>query len=223
MPQAGLYFPHATADCRRDYDPGMKNLPVVPTTTPVQLGRRLRAIRERSRLTVEQLARYSGLSKGFLSRVERDLTSPSVASLVTICQVLRVAPGDVLNAPDVTLVRLDEAPHISLGGDGIVDQLLSPPGQQDLQIVRATVAPGGHGESEKYTMDCEVEALHVISGSFTLITESEEYSLQAGDTVTFPGTEPHTWANPGQNEAIVHWILCGRRSPRSLPASTSVP
>lgn len=223
MYRAGLYFAQATADCRRDYDLGMKNLPVIPDSAPVQLGRRLRAIRERSRLTVEQLARYSGLSKGFLSRVERDLTSPSVASLVTICQVLRVAPGDVLNSPDVTLVRLDEAPRISLGGDGIVDQLLSPPGQQDLQIVRATVAPGGHGESVKYTMDCEVEALHVVSGSFTLITESEEYSLRTGDTVTFPGTEPHTWANPGEEEAIVHWILCGRRSTQPMPASAPAP
>ncbi|WP_261624971.1 helix-turn-helix domain-containing protein [Nesterenkonia marinintestina] len=199
----------------------MKSVPEMRRPAPAALGRRLRSLRERRRLTVEQLADYAGLSKGFLSRVERDLTSPSVASLVSICQVLRVSPGEVLDTPEPTKVSLSEAPMISLGGDGITDRLLSPPGQHDLQLVRAVVAPGGVGESDMYTMDCEVEALHVISGSFVLKTEHGEYALQAGDTVTFPGTEPHTWENPGDEEAIVHWILVGRRSSSTLPLDTT--
>lgn len=200
---------------------GMKSVPQLQRPAPAALGRRLRALRERRRLTVEQLADYAGLSKGFVSRVERDLTSPSVASLVAICQVLRVSAGDVLDTPEPTMVRLTEAPLISLGGDGITDHLLSPPGQHDLHLVRAVVAPGGVGESEMYTMDCEVEALHVISGSFVLKTEHGEYRLGEGDTVTFPGTEPHTWENPGEEEAIVHWILVGRRSSSTLPLDTA--
>ncbi|MDN6680524.1 MAG: helix-turn-helix domain-containing protein, partial [Yaniella sp.] len=78
----------------------MKSLPIEPMRTPTALGRRLRAVREQNRLTIDQVASFTGLSKGFLSRVERDLTSPSVASLVAICQVLGVPPGQMLEVPE---------------------------------------------------------------------------------------------------------------------------
>ncbi|WP_369792948.1 helix-turn-helix domain-containing protein [Kocuria sp. ZOR0020] len=46
-------------------------------------------------MTVEQLAAAAELSKGFVSRVERDLTSPSVDALVRLCRALRVEVGEV--------------------------------------------------------------------------------------------------------------------------------
>ncbi|EFG80388.1 helix-turn-helix domain-containing protein [Corynebacterium ammoniagenes] len=61
----------------------MKTLPIQPVPSDIALGRRLRALRERRHFTLEQVAERTGFSKGFISRVERDLTSPSVQSLVT--------------------------------------------------------------------------------------------------------------------------------------------
>ena len=190
----------------------MKSLPIQPTGTGQALGRRLRELRQDRHLTMDQVAEFAGLTKGFLSRVERDLTSPSVTSLIAICQVLGVAPGEVLDAPELSVVRLADAPRVSLGGEGITGQLVTPPGQRELQVIRAVVAPGGRGESDLYTVDCTVESLHVIDGPFTLVTPDGELTLQSGDTVTFPGTEPHSWQNPGDGAAVVLWILAGRRS-----------
>ncbi|HEY4615450.1 MAG TPA: XRE family transcriptional regulator [Citricoccus sp.] len=189
----------------------MKSLPIQPLRDQPAIGRRLRALRQERRLTMDQVAAFTGLTKGFLSRVERDLTSPSVASLVTICQVLGVTPGEVLDSADVALVRLETAPRVSLGGEGITEQLVTPPGQRELQVIRAVVAPDGRGESDLYTVDCSVETLHVIQGPFVLVTQDGELELQSGDTVTFPGTEPHTWHNPGDRDAVVLWILAGQR------------
>lgn len=190
----------------------MKSLPIQPVGTGQALGRRLRELRQDRHLTMDQVAEFTGLSKGFLSRVERDLTSPSVSSLVTICQVLGVSPGHVLDAPELSLIRLDQAPRVSLGGQGITEQLITPPSQRNLQVIRAVIEPGGRGESELYTVDCEVESLHVMQGPFTLRTPDGEMTLESGDTVTFPGTEPHSWSNPGDASAVVLWILAGRRS-----------
>lgn len=188
----------------------MKSLPIQHTVAEPSIGRRLRALRQERRLTMDQVAEFSGLTKGFLSRVERDLTSPSVASLRAVCQVLGIAPGQVLDAPETLVVRLDSAPRVHLGGDGITELLLTPPGRRDLQLIRAVVAPGGRGETELYTMDCEVESLHVLSGSFVLRTLGGEIALEAGDTASFSGSEPHSWANPGDREAVVLWALAGR-------------
>lgn len=187
----------------------MKSLPIEPMQTPTALGSRLRAVREQRRLTIDQIASFTGLSKGFLSRVERDLTSPSVSSLITICQVLGVPPGQMLEAPEVQMVTLSDAPAVSLGGEGITEKLLTPPGQRNVQIIHAVVEGGGRGEEELYTMDCIAESLHILEGEFVLVTSDEEFHMNPGDTVTLPGSEPHSWYNPSEATAKVLWILTG--------------
>ncbi|MDJ0319423.1 helix-turn-helix domain-containing protein [Pseudarthrobacter sp. PS3-L1] len=185
----------------------MKALPVEPSNAPVAIGSRIRAARQSQRLTIEQVAAATGLTKGFLSRVERDLTSPSVASLVTLCQVLSVSVGDLFAAPQTHLTRRDEGPRISLGGHGIVERLLTARSERRVQLIQAVIEPHGRGESELYAVDCDVDVLHVISGSLRLVMSQEEYSLLAGDTVTFPGREPHSWVNDTDLPVEALWIL----------------
>ena len=185
----------------------MKALPVEPSSAALAIGSRIRAARHAQRLTIDQVADSTGLTKGFLSRVERDLTSPSVASLVTLCQVLSMEVGELFTAPDTHVVRLAEAPRISLGGEGIVEQLVTARSERRLQVIRAVIAPRGEGEKELYAVDCEGEVLHVLSGRCVLIFANERFDLNAGDTVTFPGREPHSWLNPTGEEAVVTWTL----------------
>ncbi|MGP0223408.1 MULTISPECIES: helix-turn-helix domain-containing protein [unclassified Paenarthrobacter] len=185
----------------------MKALPVEPSNVPVAIGSRIRAARQAQRLTIEQVADATGLTKGFLSRVERDLTSPSVASLVTLCQVLSVSVGDLFAAPETHLTRRDDGPRISLGGQGIVERLLTARSERRLQILQATIEPHGRGENELYAVDCDVDVLHVVKGRIKLILTNEEYDLEEGDTLSFPGREPHTWINPTDETVEVLWVL----------------
>jgi len=185
----------------------MKALPVEPSNVPLAIGSRIRAARQSQRLTIEQVAEATGLTKGFLSRVERDLTSPSVASLVTLCQVLSVSVGDLFAAPETHLTRRDDGPKISLGGEGIVERLLTARSERRLQIIRAVIEPRGRGESELYAVDCDVDVLHVTKGRIQLILSNEKYELEEGDTLSFPGREPHTWVNPTDETVEVLWIL----------------
>ncbi|MET3902365.1 cupin domain-containing protein [Paenarthrobacter sp. 4246] len=185
----------------------MKALPVEPSNVPVAIGSRIRAARQAQRLTIEQVADATGLTKGFLSRVERDLTSPSVASLVTLCQVLSVSVGDLFAAPETHLTRRDDGPRISLGGQGIVERLLTARSERRLQILQATIEPRGRGENELYAVDCDVDVLHVVKGRIKLILTNEAYDLEEGDTLSFPGREPHTWINPTDETVEVLWVL----------------
>lgn len=185
----------------------MKALPVEPSNAALAIGSRIRSVRQAQRMTIDQVAELTGLTKGFLSRVERDLTSPSVASLLTLCQVLSLEVGELFSQPDTHVVRLAQAPRISLGGEGIVEQLVTARSERRLQVIRAVIDPRGEGEKELYAVDCEVEVLHVISGKFVLIFANESFELDAGDTVTFPGREPHSWINPIEEPAVVTWTL----------------
>ncbi|CEA09817.1 HTH-type transcriptional regulator PuuR [Arthrobacter saudimassiliensis] len=185
----------------------MKALPVEPKDETVAIGPRIRAARQARHLTIEQVADATGLTKGFLSRVERDLTSPSVASLLTLCQVLSISIGDLFNAPDTQLIRWDEAPRISLGGHGINERLVSARTERRVQVVRSVITPGGAGETDLYSVDCDVEVLHVVAGRLVLIFGGTTMDLGEGDTVTFPGREPHSWSNPTDEETVVIWTL----------------
>ena len=65
-----------------------RRVPVAQERPAVLIGAKLRAARKMRSLTLDQVAQAAGLTKGFVSRLERDDVSPSVASLVSVCDIL---------------------------------------------------------------------------------------------------------------------------------------
>ena len=186
----------------------MRPVPVSPTTSGTRIGSRLRAARKAHGYTLEQLATSAGLTKGFLSRVERDETSLSVASLITLCEVMSLDVGSLFTVPDVALVRGGSAPSINLGGTGVKERLLTPRGQSRLQLVRSSVEPGGTGGPDFYTINCELEVVYCLKGSVEFLFTDHRQQLTAGDALTFAGGEPHTWVNASTSRpAELVWVL----------------
>lgn len=183
--------------------------PIHPTASgdPVRIGARLRAARKSQGLTIEQLATASGLSGGFLSRVERDETSPSVTTLVSLCQVLSLDVGSLFKSSETGVIPLAAAPSIRMGGQGAVERLLTPRAQAKVQVLRSTLDPGASGGDEMFTVNCDVEVTHVMSGALEIRFPTETLTLAEGDTLTMPGREPYTWRNPGPDPCEVVWIL----------------
>lgn len=182
--------------------------PVHPTAgdAPVRIGAKLRASRTSQGITMEQLALACGLTKGFLSRVERDDTTPSVPVLVQICQALSLPVGSLFEEPEVQLVSLSEAPKINMGGTGAIERLVTPRSEHRVQVLRSTLEPNANGGVQLYTVNCEVESIHVISGSVDVIFTDRRVSLAESDTLTFAGSEPHTWETHEAGAELM-WIL----------------
>ncbi|MEO7147719.1 MAG: XRE family transcriptional regulator [Terrimesophilobacter sp.] len=185
----------------------MKSLHPAPSGVPVRVGARLRASRQAQNLTIEQVATATNLSRGFLSRVERDATSPSVATLVTLCEVLSLPIGSLFEDVDTEIIHLHDAPRINLGGRGLVERMLTPRSQSRMQVLRSSLDPGADGGTELYTINCDVETIHIITGELCIMFSTRTETLSAGDTLTFPGRWPHTWQNRGHEVADVIWII----------------
>jgi transcriptional regulator with XRE-family HTH domain len=186
----------------------MRSVPIAAAGQDLRIGARLRDARQRQGLTIDQVARSTGLTKGFISRIERDMTSPSVSTLVTVCAALSLPVGELFVAPKTDVVRGAEAPHIQLAGRGADERLLTPRGQARLQLVRSVIEPGGTGGEELYTLNCEVEVVHVLRGRLEVLFSRSAELLEAGDAMTFSGREPHTWHNPDTSEAAeVLWVI----------------
>ncbi|WP_433363698.1 helix-turn-helix domain-containing protein [Actinoplanes sp. CA-142083] len=180
-----------------------------PPVGGVAIGGRLRAARQARGLTLQQVADATGLNKGFISRLERDDVSPSVASLMSICAVVGIRVGELFEPPATSLVRAGKGRPINFGGSKVNELLLTPGTQSHLQVIHSTVEPGGSGGDELYTLDSDVEFVYVIRGRLRITLSDESVLLDAGDAFTFPGREPHTWANAtdGDEECEVIWVL----------------
>jgi uncharacterized cupin superfamily protein len=74
--------------------------------------------------------------------------------------------------------------------------------------VHTTAEPGATGGTELYTINCEIEVLYVLKGAVDLLLANRRQRLTAGDALTFPGGEPHTWVNTSTTRtAEMVWVL----------------
>ena len=181
-----------------------------PAGTDAGLGRRLRAARQARGISLAALAGQTGLTKGFLSQLERGLSQASVASLTRICAALEVAPGAMLDPLPAGPVSPAEAPELSFGGEGARDRLLTPAGFPGIQVLHATVQPGGHspGAGAGTGRPEESHFLLVLRGTFTLQLNGTAVQLSAGQSITFRGTDSYSWANlSADTPCEVLWVL----------------
>jgi transcriptional regulator with XRE-family HTH domain len=176
----------------------------------VRFGRRLRHAREANRMSLGDLAERSGVTKSFLSRVERDETSPSVTNLVAICDALGLAMADLFAVPQTTLIRRADRPQIAdlPKAAEVVDTLITPAHERHVTVLETAVAPGGSGGRALYTLPSEAEVCFVLEGTVEVRVEDDDFLLYAGDALTFGASVPHTWRNadPATGARIL-WIL----------------
>lgn len=176
--------------------------------TAVRFGARLRHAREASRLSLGEVAARSGVTKSFLSRVERDITSPSVASLVGICDALGLSVAELFQTPQTTLVRRSDRCTIAdlPKAAEVVDTLLTPPGERYVTVLESAVAQGGSGGAALYTLPSECEVCYVLEGEIEVHVEDQTFALVQGDALTFGAAVPHSWRALG-GAARILWIL----------------
>lgn len=173
----------------------------------VLIGAKLRAARKARRLTLDQVAQAAGLTKGFVSRLERDDVSPSVASLVAVCEILGLRVGELFDPPETSIARAGEGRLINFGGHGAEERLMTPGTQNALEVIHSVIAPAGSGGDELYALACDAECAYVLTGTLEIVLENSTETLRAGDAMTFPGNSLHTWRNSGLEPCEVLWIL----------------
>jgi len=162
------------------------------------IGFRLRERRQRLGLTLDEVARRIGLTKGFLSEVERNRASPSVTSLLAICDALSIKVGDLFSATDSAVVRAGQRQPIKFGGTGMHDYLLSPNTRTQLQAIWTDMEPGGTTGPAPYALPADEAFALVLGGEVSMQVGTEAFALHSGDALTYDPREPHSLCNPSE-------------------------
>jgi XRE family transcriptional regulator, regulator of sulfur utilization len=175
------------------------------TKVPLEqsLGEALRRLRERERVSVRSLANKCGFSPSFISQVELNQASPSLASLERIAAGLGVTLGEFFHTAEGSgsaLVRSSQRPILQSGWSrSQIESLGNPTVGNRLETLLVTMSPEGTSGSHLHTSNSELFAM-VISGSVVLELTDGSQVLRKGDAITIsPGT-PHRWQNKGTKD-----------------------
>lgn len=174
------------------------------------LGADLRALRKARGLTLSELAGAAGRSVGWLSQVERGLSTPGIDDLRRLAERMSAPLSLFFGNPDAPA---EERGHVvraaagrSLGGprQGLTETLLSPDLGGAFEIVRSVFDPGA-ALSVPLTRPTE-EAGYLVSGRLDLWIGERLFRLEAGDSFRFRA-EPYRWRNPGPDPAVAIWVI----------------
>lgn len=177
----------------------------------MNLGSLIRKYRKEKKLTLKALAEKTGVSEGFLSQVENNVNSPSVDTLINICNGIGVSAGDLLNQINkqekLILVPRSEWDDIDLPHTGFVTRRFFPPESRSVIDSAILVLEPGKWIPVRKNIRNGQEVLCVLKGSLELVHGERTIQMAEGDTAHF-WSEPkgQKITNTNKTRTIVLWM-----------------
>lgn len=173
----------------------------------MEIGGKIKRMRLRLGLTQEELAARTELSKGFISQLERDITSPSIATLMDILEALGSDVGSFFTEPaeEKVVYRADDTFLKEDAETGVTIRWLVTNAQKNaLEPILVTLAPGAATEEDDPHEGEEFG--YILSGSAVLTVGELRYRLRRGDSFYFRPSGVHALANSGKSECRALWV-----------------
>ncbi len=174
----------------------------------MNIGERLKRLRMINSLTQEELASRADLTKGYISQLENDATSPSIATLKDILDVFGVSmqeffsettDEDVVYGGDARVQATDD-------GDKVKVELLVPGAQhREMDPVLVTLEPGGEMEEQPFHEGEEFG--FVLLGKVQLRLDDRVYTVKKDECFYFASDKRHAVKNIGKGSAKILWVV----------------
>lgn len=173
----------------------------------MKIGEKIKQLRTRHGLTQEELASRCDLSKGFISQVERDLASPSIATLIDILECLGTNLQDFFNESSAEkLVFGKEDTFVKQYEErGLSIQWLVPNAQKNsMEPILLTLSPGSSTDEDMPHGGEEFG--YILKGTLRLSVGAQSYRVKQGEVFYYGADKPHTLSNPGKGVCQVLWV-----------------
>ena len=171
----------------------------------MDIGKKIKELRLSNDLTLEELASRSELTKGFLSQVERNLTSPSISTLEDILEALGTDLSHFFRQEQEKKIVFHTADFFEDEQEDYKIEWIVPNAQKnDMEPILLTLHPGC--DSMEMVSHSGEEFGYVLKGSILLVKGNQTYRIKAKETFYIEGTESHYLHNPGSVEARILWI-----------------
>jgi len=164
----------------------------------MNIGENLKRLRVANSLTQQELADRCELTKGYISQLERDLTSPSIATLTDILECLGTDLGSFFNeAVDSKIVFKQDDVFVKESEDNYIINWIVPNAQVELGSGSKTKTDEPH-EGEEFG--------YVLNGSILLNYGNQVYKVKKGESFYIKANKTHYIENVGKSKARVLWV-----------------
>jgi transcriptional regulator with XRE-family HTH domain len=177
-----------------------------------QIAKNIKKIRLESHMSQERLAELSGLTKGYISKIEKSVTAPPLSTLSKIAQALNVditiLTAEGLEFPedlDICIVRKGEGKKISSATlEGYHYEALAH--QKSGKNMEPFLLMPAFDEKAIFSHDGE-EFMYILEGAHEFVYDDKKYILQEGDSIYFDSRVPHTGRSMGKKRAKILAVM----------------
>lgn len=174
----------------------------------VELGEKLKAIRVEKKMTLGEVAEKSSLTRSFISQIELNKTSPSIASLMKVASSLGVRLSDLFeeehNREDVLTKKGKRETYYNTKTQLTLEPLFTRRSEQKMEPLYLRFEPGGKTNVITRTGQ---EFVYIIKGKVKLILDRKEYIAEEGDSLCFKSSIPHSWENSWSETVEGIWVV----------------
>ncbi len=165
---------------------------------PPQIGKNIQEKRKEKHISLDTLARRSGVSKSMLSQIEQDKTNPTIVTAWKIARALSMTVQELMENKEgsiIEIVRKNDAP-VTTTADGLgYLRVVSPMDNNDnIEIYHVVLKPEGVNDSMGHSPNAE-EFITVVKGRVKLIAGEHETILSKGDTAKYNADIRHIVMN----------------------------
>ena len=182
-----------------------------------ELGRRvaenLRQRRKARNMSLDDLARASGVSRAALSQIETCKSNPTVGVLWKIAVGLGIPFAELIGAPrsGAAVLRRADSQVLRSSDGRFESRPLTPAGASPLvELYELRISARSTHRSEAHAPGTH-EVVVVLTGQLRLHVDQEMYELAAGDSIAFAADRPHSYENPADAEARYHNVIVYER------------
>ena len=171
----------------------------------MQLGRKIRDLRQQYNLTQGELADRCELTKGYISQLENDLTSPSIATLTDILNALGSNLSDFFREDAEEKIVFSQEEYIEKQSDGMIWNWVIPNAQKNMmEPVLVELAPDAAAPVD-FPHDGE-EFGFVLEGRIAIVVGSKAHIAKKGESFYFTASREHRILNKGKGRAKFLWV-----------------
>ena len=173
----------------------------------MKIGNKIKELRIQKGLTQTELANRCELSKGFISQLERDITSPSIATLVDILQCLGTDLKEFFNdsAPEqIVFKNQDYFQKVDTELNNTIEWIIPNAQKNIMEPIRLTLKPGGTTYPDNPHEGEEFG--YVLSGSISIIVGKKTYRAKKGESFYFTPNSTHYIKANDKNGATILWV-----------------
>lgn len=173
----------------------------------MKIGNKIKELRIQKGLTQEELADRCELSKGFISQLERDLTSPSIATLIDILQCLGTDLREFFNDSPEEQIAFKETDYFEKIDETLKNKIewIIPNAQKNMmEPIRLTLSPGGSTYPDNPHEGEEFG--YVMTGSIVLILGKRSIKVKKGESFYFTANTTHYIKASEKTGASLIWV-----------------